>query len=173
METVEIRRGYLPGAIGRVVEMHGSYYHANWKFGAFFEAKVAGELAEFLGRYDGRRDGFWTAVSGGRVEGSIVIDGARAEREGAHLRWFILSDALRGKGVGRRLMEAALEFCRSNGYPRIYLWTFAGLHAARYLYEQSGFSLVEQRLGAMWGMEVTEQRFELSMPRAPRKAGSP
>ena len=163
MNGVEIRRGYVPGAIGRVVELHGTYYQAHCGFGAFFEAKVAKELAEFFGRYDQRRDGFWTASVSGRVEGSITIDGVHAADKGAHLRWFIMSDALRGKGVGNGLIRAAVDFCRSNGYPCVYLWTFEGLHAARHLYEKAGFILVEQCRGTQWGAEVTEQRFELRL----------
>ncbi len=163
MDEVEILRGYSAGAIGRIVELHGAYYHAHWGFGAFFEAKVARELAEFFGRYDARRDGFWTASVSGRVEGSITIDGLHAHAEGAHLRWFIVSDALRGKGAGKRLIHAAIDFCRSNGYPLVYLWTFEGLHAARHLYEAVGFQLVEQHRGTQWGTEVTEQRFVLNL----------
>ena len=34
-------KGYVPGAIGRVAEMHALYYHREWDFGMFFEAKVA------------------------------------------------------------------------------------------------------------------------------------
>jgi hypothetical protein len=33
MNDVEIRRGYFPGSIGRVVELHARYYHAHWGFG--------------------------------------------------------------------------------------------------------------------------------------------
>ena len=161
MSGVEICKGYVPGAIGRVIELHGTYYHAHSGFGSFFEAKVASELAEFISRYDERRDGFWTAWAGGRVEGSITIDGIHAEDEGAHLRWFITSDALRGKGVGNRLMGTAVDFCRSKGYNRVHLWTFEGLHAARHLYEKAGFVLVEQRRDMQWGTEVNEQQFEL------------
>ncbi len=163
MGEVEIVRGYSAGAIGRVAELHGAYYHAQWGFGVFFEAKVARELAEFFGRYDTRRDGFWTASVSGRVEGSITIDGLHAHEEGAHLRWFIVSDALRGKGAGKRLIQAAVDFCRSSGYPRVYLWTFEGLQAARHLYEAVGFQLVEQHRGTQWGTEVTEQRFTLDL----------
>jgi GNAT superfamily N-acetyltransferase len=83
---------------------------------------------------------------------------------GAHLRWFIVSDALRGRGVGTMLMDAAMEFCRDKGYSQTYLWTFAGLSAARRLYEKAGFVLVEERSGAQWGVEVKEQRFELTRP---------
>ena len=163
MADVEIGHGYVPGAIGRVAELHGTYYHRHWKFDLFFEAKVATELAAFLGRYEPERDGFWTASLGGRIEGSITIDGLHAGDEGAHLRWFIMSDAARGKGIGKRLIGTAIDFCRSRGYPRVYLWTFAGLEAGRYLYESAGFELVEHRQGTQWGTEVEEQRYELSV----------
>jgi hypothetical protein len=35
--------GYIPGAIGRIVELHGRYYHEHWGFDLFFESKVATE----------------------------------------------------------------------------------------------------------------------------------
>ncbi len=156
--AIEIRRGYVPGAIGRVVELSGTYYHDHWGFGLFFEAKVAADLAEFLSRYDPARDGFWTAWVYGRIEGHISIDGRYAADQGAHLRYFIVSDVLRGHGIGNRLMETAMDFCREAGHKRVFLWTFEGLHAARHLYEKHGFRLVEQRLGSQWGKEVTEQQ---------------
>ena len=112
IDTVEINKDYRPGAIGRVIELHGEYYHAHWRFGEFFEAKVACELAEFFSGYDAERDGFWTAAVGGRVKGSIAIDGVHSADEGAHLRWFIVSDELRGRGIGTRLLHAAVDFCR-------------------------------------------------------------
>ena len=147
---------------GRIAELHGVYYHQHWKFGLFFEAKVALELSEFLKRYDQSRDGFWTVIAGRRIEGSITIDGVHGESEGAHLRWFILSDALRGKGAGNQLINTAINFCRRKCYSKIYLWTFEGLGAARHLYEKSGFTLIEERKGTQWGTEVNEQRFECS-----------
>ena len=162
----EIVRGYVPGSIGRVAELHGTYYSRAWGFGLYFEAKVATELAAFLGRTDAACDGFWTVSRAGRVEGSIAIDGSRArgaDHAAAHLRWFIVSDALRGTGVGSRLLEAAVGFCRGRGFPGVSLWTFEGLDAARHLYERAGFRLAEQRRGAQWGVEVNEQRFELRL----------
>ena len=163
MSNVEIVKGYIPGSIGRVAELHGTYYHEHWDFAVFFEAKVATELSEFLTRYDEKRDGFWTVSLKGRVEGSITIDGIHTEKEGAHLRWFIISDVLRGRGIGGRLIKEALNFCRSKGYKRVYLWTFEGLNAAKHLYEKNSFELVEQNKGIQWGTEVNEQRFEMSL----------
>jgi len=161
---VEIEAGYAPGALGRITELHGTYYQRHKGFGLYFESKVATELAEFLQRFDSARDGIWLVRSGGRIEGSIVIDGAGAETAGAHLRWFIASDALRGRGAGRRLIGTALDFCRARKYGRVYLWTFEGLHAARHLYETHGFRLTQQQAGSQWGAEVNEQRFDLQLP---------
>ncbi|MBN2031852.1 MAG: GNAT family N-acetyltransferase [Deltaproteobacteria bacterium] len=155
--------GYTPGSLGRIAEIHAIYYHDHWGFGLFFEAKVATDLAEFLKRYDETRDGLWTVFVDGRIEGSIAIDGIHAESEGAHLRWFIVSEVLRGKGLGNQLMETALRFCRRKGYEMIYLCTFEGLSAARHLYEKHGFELVEEHWGTQWGTDVNEQRFECRM----------
>jgi GNAT superfamily N-acetyltransferase len=158
--TVTIARGYVPGAIGRIAGLHGTYYATHWGFGLFFEAKVATELSAFLTAYDTGRDGLWTAAVDGRVEGGIVIDGTHALQSGAHLRWFILSETLRGRGIGRRLIHRAVDFCIEKRYPKIVLWTFEGLGAARHLYESVGFRLAGQQKGAQWGTEVNEQKFE-------------
>ena len=164
MESIprlKIERDYVPGIIGRIAELHGLYYSEHWGFDLYFEAKVATELSEFLIRYHTHQDGLWIARVDGRVEGSIVIDGIRAQDEGAHLRWFILSDTLRGKGVGKSLMNEAVAFCKSKAYKKVHLWTFEGLDAARHLYESAGFKMMKQRRGVQWGTEVNEQYFEL------------
>ena len=134
MSGFEVSSGYVPGALGQVASLHGAYYHDHWGFDLFFEAKVANELSDFLKAYEPDRDGFWTVSLDGRVEGAIAIDGTLAEKEGAHLRWFIVSDALRGNGAGDRLIQTALAFCRSCRYHKVFLWTFEGLDAAKHLY---------------------------------------
>ncbi len=111
-------------------------------------------------RYDEENDGIWSVHLDGRIEGAIAIDGIDARFGGAHLRWFIASERLRGQGMGKRLLAAAMEFCRMREYQHIYLWTFEGLDAARHLYEKSGFVLVQQKRARQWGREVNEQRFE-------------
>ena len=158
--ALTIHRGHLPGAIGRVAELHGIYYHREAGFGAFFEAKVARELGDFCEHYEAERDGLWLALADDRIEGSIAIDGSHAATRGAHLRWFITSDAVRGTGTGHALLAAALEFSGQRRYAKVYLSTFAGLDAARHLYEKFGFRLVHQQPGKQWGREVDEQRFE-------------
>ena len=111
--ALTIHQGYLPGCIGRIVELHARYYRESTGFGLPFESKVARELAAFCDAYAGERDGLWLALRDGHIEGSIAIDGSRAGQDGAHLRWFITSDQLRGTGVGTALLTAA-----RNGAPR-------------------------------------------------------
>jgi len=100
---------------------------------------------------------------GGRVEGAIAIDSIYADHDGAHLRWFIISDSLRGRGAGTQLINHAIDFCRQKQYKKIFLWTFEGLEPARHLYEKTGFRLVKQQRGEQWGTEVHEQRYELRL----------
>lgn len=156
---MHIHSGYQPGCIGRIAELHARHYAATVGFGLPFEAKVATGLSQFCLQYEPTRDGLWLAEQGGVIEGSIAIDGSHHHSDGAHLRWFITSDATRGQGVGARLLQAALTFCEARGYALVYLWTFEGLHAARHLYEKNGFTLTRTQRGAQWGKEVNEQLF--------------
>ena len=153
-----IHSGYLPGCIGRIAQLHAEYYANHSSFGVQFEAKVARELAQFCEAFTPNRDGLWLAVTP-HIEGSIAIDSAHVATEGAHLRWFITSDSLRGQGIGRDLLQSAVKFCDERQYRKVYLWTFAGLDAARHLYESMGFRLEHQAPGSQWGTTVQEQRF--------------
>jgi len=163
MHNVKILSGYIPGAIGRVSELHGIYYSRNWDLGLFFEAKVAVELSEFLSRFDESRDGFWIAENGGRISGSLSIDGIEGKTKGARLRWFIVDPETHGRGTGRMLMREAVSFCKTANHGKIYLTTFAGLDPARHLYESFGFVLCEEWEDAHWGKPVMAQRFELDL----------
>jgi ribosomal protein S18 acetylase RimI-like enzyme len=77
----------------------------------------------------------------------------------AQLRWFIVADALRGRGWGRRMMQAAMDFAAAR-HRRVRLGTFDALHAARHLYEEFGFRKVLERDSTEWGPPVREQHWE-------------
>ncbi len=152
---------YFPGLLGRVAELHGRYYHRHWGFDLFFEAKVAREMAAFLECFDPVTDGLWVAMDHDRVIGTVAIVGQEDESAGARLRWLIVEPEHQGLGIGKDLMEKAVHFCRRAGFRRVWLTTFVGLDAARHLYEQEGFRLLEEKEDAHWGKTVREQTFEL------------
>ena len=153
--------GYLPGLYGRLLELHGTYYTA-YGFGSRFEAALAPDMGAFAARFDPARDGLWAAADKGSIHGAIAIDGSEAPGLG-HLRWFLLDDALRGQGVGQRMLDRALAFCRDRGQRQVYLTTFAELHAAAHLYATRGFKLVAERETRHWRPAMREQRYELQL----------
>ena len=158
-DELTIVQGYIPGMIGRIAEMHGSYYVREHHFGRFFEAKVATGVAEFSDRLDKPCNQIWLAVMDGRIVGSVAIDGEDLAPGEAHLRWFILDDGCRGHGVGKKLLTEAMRFCDSVGFSAVHLWTFNKLTAARRLYESFGFTLAKEWEGDQWGTLITEQQF--------------
>jgi len=157
--------GYAPGLIGRTTWLHAEYYHDHWGFDISFEAQVGMELSEFLRDFDPKRDGFWAAWKGTDFVGCIAIDGSLKDSQGARLRWFIVDPAYQGQGIGQLLIRHALLFCRQTGCPKVYLWTFEGLEAARRLYERSGFKLSEAHTVNQWGQTIVEQRYDLDLIR--------
>lgn len=160
---LDIARGYRPGIIGRIVQMHADYYARLANFGQPFESLVAADMAELMGRLDNPRNEVWVALDGQRIVGSIAIDG---EGEGgeAILRCFILDDSARGKGAGKRLLAQAIKFCDEHGFCATRLWTFKGLDVARKLYEDAGFKLEQEQEGEQWGARVTEQCYVRRCP---------
>lgn len=161
---ITIAEGYHPGVVGRIAEMHARYYARAMGFGQVFESKVATQCADFVARLDRPRNGLWVALRGEQILGTVVIDGEDLAPGIAHLRWFILDDAARGTGIGRRLLQRALAFCDRQGFETTMLWTIRGLDAARHLYEDTGFTLVEEWSGDQWGRDVREQKYSRPHP---------
>jgi GNAT superfamily N-acetyltransferase len=159
--------GYRPGCLADIVGLHARYYARHWGFGLAFETKVASELAEFMSRLDPERDLFLAAYDADRVAGSVVVDASGGGPAGAHLRWFIVGDAARGTGLGGRLIERAMAFCDGQGCKAVWLTTFAGLDAARALYEKHGFILTAEPQVDQWRGGVREQVFERRLASRP------
>jgi GNAT superfamily N-acetyltransferase len=157
--------GYRPGALAGIVALHMAYYARQWRFGLPFETKIASEMAEFLLRMQSA-DLFLVAYDDGTPVASIVVD-ASDDSEAAHLRWFIVGEAARGQGLGDKLLGRAVGHCDREGCPSIWLTTFAGLDAARHLYERHGFVLTQESDVDQWRGGVREQRFERRLPARP------
>jgi DNA-binding MarR family transcriptional regulator/GNAT superfamily N-acetyltransferase len=157
-KPLTIARGYRPGIIGRIAEMHANYYAKHSSFGQPFESLVAADMAELMGRLHNPRNEVWVALDDEHIVGSIAIDG-EGEGNEATLRCFILDDLARGKGAGKQLLAEAIDFCDTRGFSATRLWTFKGLDVARKLYEKVGFTLELEQEGQQWGRRVIEQCF--------------
>ena len=82
----------------------------------------------------------WVVIEGDEVAGSIALRecGGRT----LELKRMYLRPHLRGRGLGRRLLETALEQARRSGAKKVVLDTTEQMDAARHLYEQYGFEWV-------------------------------
>ena len=83
----------------------------------------------------------WVAVLDGDVVGSIALrDLGASELE---LKRMYLRTSQRGRGLGRQLLETALDWARTNGATVIKLDTSERMETAQRLYEAYGFQRVE------------------------------
>lgn len=80
---------------------------------------------------------------------SIVVGGVGvAEFTGfdncAEIQKLYLSDEVKGKGLGKKLMQIAEEFAINAGYKKLYLETHTNLKVAIGLYEKLGFRRINK-----------------------------
>jgi GNAT superfamily N-acetyltransferase len=73
----------------------------------------------------------------------------RDENRG-QLRWVLVDQSARGLGLGKRLVNNALQFCRENGCKEVFLETTDGLPESQALYIALGFEIVSNRTEELW-----------------------
>ena len=159
-DAVSIRNDLHPGDIGAIIYLHGILYAREYDFDHTFEPYVAAPLAEFV-KAQNERERIWIVEKAGSVLGSVAI--VEVSQSQAQLRWLILHPDIRGLGIGRQLVEEAVDFCRKSGYTSVFLWTVDFLQAALKLYTAAGFTLSKTNTHEIWGKTLTEERYDLKL----------
>jgi ribosomal protein S18 acetylase RimI-like enzyme len=86
------------------------------------------------------------AIVGCVIYVSDTHPGKRFAREHeAEVQLIAVDPSARGRGIGKRLMDAVVNLARESGRKRLLLWTQPGMHAAQQLYEKMGFERVPER----------------------------
>jgi N-acetylglutamate synthase-like GNAT family acetyltransferase len=157
---ISIRNDLKPGDVGYITYLHGILYAPEQGWDHTFDAYVAIPLAEFAKSHS-YRERMWIAEKEGRIVGCVAI--VKFSDEEAQLRWLLLDPEVRGKGLGRRLVREALDFCRKAEYSSVFLWTVNTLPVAAMIYKSAGFIETEEITHELWGSVVTEVKYELTL----------
>jgi GNAT superfamily N-acetyltransferase len=153
-----LRNDLRPGDLGTLIALHGTVFARECGFDSTFEAHIARHLGEFVHeRTDWNR--LWIAEWEGRLVGSIAI--VRHSGRDAQLCWFLVDPAARSLGLGRRLLDEAVAFCRHWEYEYVFFRNFRILSAASGLLRSVGFEKVGERPSERWGVTVVEELYAL------------
>ena len=114
--------------IGRVFAEYGFVYDP---------AVDVPDLLRFPAHYEAPRGAFFVVRQGGGVVGSVGVE--RLDADTAELHRLYLGAELRGRGIGRALVEVVLDWCRVRKIPRLVLWSDTRFEQAHRLYSRMGF----------------------------------
>lgn len=155
--AVTIRHDLRVGDLGRIVTLHGEAYDTLPGYGLTFEAYVARTVAEYV--LDAGANGrIWLAEQDDKLIGCSALI-LRDDNVG-QLRWVLVDLSARGIGLGRKLVNLALDHGRDNACSKIFLLTTDGLPESQQLYEALDFEVVSNVREKLWDGERPLIRME-------------
>jgi len=146
-DDISIRTDLRPGDLGRIISLHGEVYDPLGGYGLTFEAFVGRTIAEFILDNDARGQ-IWLAERGDRLVGCTAI--ALREGDRGQLRWVLVDPSARGRGIGKQLVNSAMDYCREEGCESVFLETTNGLPESQTLYEKLGFAVTSESVEELW-----------------------
>lgn len=160
-EKIIIRSELKAGDVGWLIHLHGWIYERECGYNAMFEGYVCKTFYEFFEKYSPDKDRFWFAEANGEIIGAIAVVGQTTDK--AQLRWFILHPRFRGIGLGRTLLQEAIQYCKEKAYKQVFLATTQDQQTAIQMYEKACFHKVAEHKSDAWGKKLVEEIYELDL----------
>lgn len=160
-EDIQYRNEINPGDIGYIIYLHGFIYGTESNFSNDFEKYVIKTFYDFLEKYSPEKDRIWMAEYNNKIVGCIAI--VHQTNEEAQLRWFLLDPTFRGLGIGKKLLNDAIDFCREKKFKNVFLLTTSLQNKALEMYKLAGFQLTQSEEVQEWGKTFNEERYDLKL----------
>ena len=87
--------------------------------------------------YGGSRDHFYVCEKEGKIIGTVALK--EEDEDSVLLRRFFVNPKFRSLGVGSKLINKALEFCRKKKYKKIFFSGNTKMHKVKLLLLKNGF----------------------------------
>ena len=116
------------------------------------------DLLAFNAHYTPPKGAFWVVRNETRVVGSVGVE--RLDPRTAELHRLYLDAALRGRGIGRTLVETVLAWSREQAVSRLVLWSDTRFEQSHRLYRRLGFEQLGERTVPGDINDSREYRFE-------------
>ena len=160
-------REYRPSDRDFLLESHRTVYASEYGYNDRFYEFASKTIEDFLAVTKWDKEAIWIAEADGAPVGSLAL--IRPEPESpqlGQLRWFLVRPAYRRYGIGRALMEKALEHATAWGCDHIFLWTASNLDNALAFYHRYGFRETQRIEEPDWSDELLyELKLERDLPK--------
>lgn len=154
-------RNFIKNDINNIILQHKILYAKEYNLSPIFGDYVEKGVHEFVQNYNNEKECMLIPEMNGKAVGSIAI--SKFDNQTAHLRYFLLEPETRGRGLGHKLVDMALNFCREKGYKHVFLETISCLKTARHIYASKGFKITQTHENTTWGKDILEERWDLDL----------
>ena len=129
--------------IAEIIRANLKKFHLDIPGTVYFDPEID-HLSKYYNMLPDKRRYFIAADTAGQILGGCGV----AEFDGfegcAELQKLYLTDAAKGKGISKYLVQIVEDFAREAGYKGLYLETHTNLEIAIQLYESIGFRQIDR-----------------------------
>jgi GNAT superfamily N-acetyltransferase len=127
-----------PGVIALISRVFAEY-------GLIYQpATEVPDLLGFADHYEPPHGAFFVVRQGHRIVGSVGVE--RLDDRTAELHRLYVDAAVRRRGMGQALVEAVLDWCRTQRIARLVLWSDTRFDRSHRLYARMGFRQGPERV---------------------------
>jgi DNA-binding MarR family transcriptional regulator/GNAT superfamily N-acetyltransferase len=166
-EPAEKAKSYIlreprTGDFGWIVARNAELYWQEYRWGWPFEGICAQIVADFVNKFDPKKERCWIAEMNGENVGTVML--VKDDKPGvARLRLLLVDPKARGLKLGTRLVDECVKFARKAGYKSMTLWTHENLTAARAVYAKAGLTLTSSEKKKSFGQKVVAEYWDMRL----------